>query len=573
MTARISGCLAGKVLRVDLSRGTVRTEDSAPYVERTLGGRGVNSLIMLEEIDQGTRWNDPDNLLCFGPGSLVGTAAPGACRTDVSSVSVFNGGKGSGNAGGFWGAELRYAGYDNLIVKGKAERPVYLLIRDDHVEIRDAAHLWGKTVWETERSLRTEHADHRLEIAAIGPAGENRVRGSALIFDSARAAGGSGVGCVMGDKRLKAVAVRGSGRIQPARPGDFLLAVQRCLDQCRAIPDKVHSMRQSLTERMTDMEFEGWDTIMVVRNGQDDFWPLERRLELMDRAKGVPSMNRAVRACSSCPTGCAAYVKISEGRLAGTHGEGFWINTVMSASRFDLAEPASVVAFWLKCNELGLDTDYAASTLSWAIECFERGLITEKDTGGLRLRFADGEVVLALTDMLVHRREIGDLLADGAREAAEAIGGEAPYLLSQVKGQPSIEPFRIPKGWGLGVCTSPVAGRHLRGATRGPAHSGPPGLDYDGVSYGKQAESVAWQARTKELEDNLGLCVYVGTWSGAHFMAPRNFADLVSSGLAWTWTRIRSWSTIPAWAGTWKRPSTGCTPASPGPTTCRPSGS
>jgi aldehyde:ferredoxin oxidoreductase len=491
---------------------------------------------MIEEIAPGTKWNDPANLLCMGPGVLVGTIAPGACRVDISTINVFSGGKGSANVGGFWGAELKYAGYDHLIISGKANVPSYLYIEDDRVEIRDASHLWGRTTSETEDLLRAELGDEHFRFALIGPAGEQRVRGSAVIIDTARAAGGSGVGCVMGDKNLKAVAVRGHGYIEVAKPQAFLAAVNRCHDQIKANARVVESMRQSLTERMTDMEFEGWDSIMVVRNGQDDYWPLERRQELMNRSNGVPTMRRGVRACPTCPSGCSAYMEIPYGPWRGVKGEGFWINTVMSASRFDLAEPDAVVAFWLRCNQLGLDTDYVAATLAWVIECYEEGLITKVQTEGLELSFANGQVLLKLIDMLVERRGFLDCVADGALQAAQRLGPRAEYLLIHVKGQPSIEPFRIPKGWGVGVATSPVAGRHLRGSTRGPIHSGPPDLHFNVVDVENQARASLWQGKTKELEDNLGICVYVGTWSGAHSLSPANFTELINAGMGFDLT-------------------------------------
>lgn len=525
----IKGGIADKILWVDLSTGEFWTRPSQSYVAATLGGRGVHSMIMLEELDLGTRWSDVANLLCMGPGSLVGTMAPAACRVDISTINVFTGGKGSANVGGSWGAELKYAGYDHVIIRGKAIGPIYLLIEDDKVELRDASHLWGKTTYETEDLLRAELGDEHYKFALIGPAGERRVRGSTVIIDTARAAGGSGVGCVMGDKNLKAVAVRGHGGVSVAEPVAFMEALDRCHERVKANNAMVSSMRQSLTERMTDMDFEGWSSIMVVRNGQDDYWELARRQKLMNRKDGVPSMGKGVRACPTCPAGCSAYMEIPYGPWDGLKGEGFWINTVMSASRFDLADPDAVVAFWLRCNQLGLDTDYAASTLAWIIECYEEGIIDRSQTGGLELRFADGKLLLELIEMLVNRRHIGDLLADGAFEAAQKLGERAQYLLIHVKGQPSIEPFRAPKGWGLGVGTSPVAGRHLRGTTRGPVHSGPPDLDFGITRCNNQPRADLWQAKTKELEDNLGICVYVGTWSGAHSLSPGNYTELLNA--------------------------------------------
>jgi len=528
---KIGGGLAGKILQVDLTTGRIRTESSEPYAARTLGGRGTNSLILINEIEPGTKWNDAANLLCFGVGSLVGTPAPGACRMDISTINVFSGGKGSANVGGSWGAELKYAGFDNIIIRGKAERPVYLYVSDGRAEIRDAAWLWGKTTYETENLLRQEIGDERIEIAAIGPAGENRVRGSAVLIDTAKAAGGSGVGCVMGDKKLKAIVVRGHGKIDVFDPAGFMEAIARTQRQGEANRLKVQSMRQSGAARFENLDFEAWETCMVIRNGQDDYWEREKRARLMNPEAGIPSMRKKVRACFSCPTGCMPFMEKARGKYAEMKGEGFWINALWSVARFDISDPESAVAFWLLANELGLDTDYVAAGLAWVFECYERGFIDRKDTDGLELEWGSGEALIALMRKLAYREGIGNLLADGMVEAAKKIGRGSEYFLAHVKGQPSIEPFRIPKGWGLGVATSPVAGRHLRGAIRGPVHSGPGGDDYDIVHYPNQARAVVWQAKTKELEDNLGICNYVGTWSGAHFLTPENYAELVRTGL------------------------------------------
>ena len=528
---KIGGALAGKILRVDLTTGKIRTESSEPYAARTLGGRGTNSLILIKEIEPGTKWNDPGNLLCFGAGSLVGTAAPGACRTDISTINVFSGGKGSANVGGSWGAELKYAGFDHIIIRGKAESPVYLYITDGRAEIRDAAWLWGKTTYETENLLRQELGDERIEIAAIGPAGENRVRGSAILIDTAKAAGGSGVGCVMGDKKLKAVVVRGHGKIEVFDPRGFMEAVAKTHRQCEANRDKVRSMRQSGAARFENLDFEAWETCMVIRNGQDDYWEREKRARLMNPEAGVPSMRRKVRACFSCPTGCMPFMEKARGKYEEMKGEGFWINALWSVARFDISDPETAVAFWLLANELGLDTDYVAAGLAWVFECYEKGLHRSQGTDGLKARLGERRSPhRADAQTRLSGKGSGICWPTGWWKPPGKIGQGSEYFLAHLKGQPSIEPFRIPKGWGLGVATSPVAGRHLRGAIRGPVHSGPGGNDYDIVHYPNQAKAVVWQAKTKELEDNLGICNYVGTWSGAHFLTPENYAELVRTG-------------------------------------------
>jgi len=529
----IRGCLAGKILRVDLSNKKIWTVDTKKYIEKTLGGRGINSLIMLDEIDIGTKWYDPENLLCFGAGSLVGTIAPGACRVDVSSINVFSGGKGSANVGGFWGPELKYAGYDNIIIVGKSEKPVYLCIRDDKVEIRDASFLWGKDTYETENVLREDIKDEHIKIACIGPTGENRVKGSAIIMDTAKAAGGSGVGCVMGDKRLKAIVVRGHGKIEVAQPEKFMQIIDRCYQQCKDEP-KSKTMRKAPMNLYSNPEWEGWDTNIVIKNGQDDQWEREKRISLMNPATGIPSMQKGTRACYSCPIGCMPYMEINKGKHKGNKGEGFWINTIMGhACRFDISDPEAVANSWLLTNRLGLDGDYVAAGLSWIFELYEKGIINKENTDGLELTWGNGDALNKLIKKLAYREGIGDLLADGMVEAAKKIGYHSEYYLTQVKGQPSIEPFRVPKGWALAVSTSPVAGRHLRGATMGSNRYGPkprPG-NFGVTDYQNQAKGVVWQGKTKELEDNLGICNYVGTWSGANFLSIADFAELINAGM------------------------------------------
>jgi aldehyde:ferredoxin oxidoreductase len=203
------------------------------------------------------------------------------------------------------------------------------------------------------------------------------------------------------------------------------------------------------------------------------------------------------------------------------------------ACRFDISNPESVVESWLLTNRLGLDGDYVAAGLSWVFELYEKGIITKKDTDGLELDWGNSEALIKMIKKLAYREGIGDLLADGMVEAAKKIGRNSEYYLIQVKGQPSIEPFRVPKGWALAVSTSPVAGRHLRGATMGSNRYGPrprPG-DFNVTDYRNQANGVVWQGKTKELEDNLGICNYVGTWAGANFLTTTGLTELINTGM------------------------------------------
>ncbi|NIO12149.1 MAG: aldehyde ferredoxin oxidoreductase, partial [Deltaproteobacteria bacterium] len=208
---RIRGGIAGKILRVDLTTGKTWTEETEKYARQYLGGRAVNSLILLNELNRETKWSDRENLLVIGAGALVGTFAPGACRVSVETKNVFNNGKGSANVGGHFGPELKYAGFDHVVISGKSQDPVYVWIHQGNAEIRDGSFLWGKTTFETEEILEKRNKLHRIRVASIGPAGENLVRGSGVVCDRAKVAGGSGVGCVMGDKKLKALVACGNG--------------------------------------------------------------------------------------------------------------------------------------------------------------------------------------------------------------------------------------------------------------------------------------------------------------------------------------------------------------------------
>ena len=284
------GCnssLAGKILRVDLAGRKISNEDTADYAARFLGGRAINSFILLNEMDPETKWSDPENMLIFGAGCLVGTLAPGACRVSVDTKNAFNNGKGSANFGGHFGPELKYAGFDHVVITGKAESPVYLWIQDGHAELRDANSIWGKTTYETEAILRRELGDDRIEVASIGPAGENQVKGAGIISDLAKAAGGSGVGCTMGNKELKAIVVQGHGTIKVTEAERFMAAVNNALIEVEA---SLYSggWRKGSVEGEFLPEFQVWDFYACPGNAQDEYWPLEKRKKLIGMETSEP---------------------------------------------------------------------------------------------------------------------------------------------------------------------------------------------------------------------------------------------------------------------------------------------
>ena len=521
---------AGRVLWVDLGNRKIGTEETQRYAGEWIGGRAINSFLLLEHMDPKTRWSDPENLLIFGVGALVGTLTPGACRMSVETKNVFNNGKGSANVGGHFGAELKYAGFDHVVIRGKSETPVFLFISEGKAELREATSLWGKTTFETEEILEKMHAPLKVRVASIGPAGEHLVRGSGIVCDRAKVAGGSGVGCVMGDKKLKAVVVSGQGgTIKVTRPERFLEAVDTALKKVRESPLSRLMKETTLAGRWSDPQSPNWDFLISARNGQDDFWEVEKRVKLANSDTGFPRYRKSISACFMCPVGCMPFSEIDEGPYGGTSGEGFWSNTIMGAVRLDITDPRGMIKAWILANELGLDTDFATSVSSWAFECYEKGLLTEKDTDGLKLEWGNVEAYIELLRKLAYREGIGDFLAQGVREASRQLGRGSGGFAVHVKGQGSIEPFRIPKGWALGVSTSPVAGRHLRGTSIGGSRFGPKDASFEAHTYEDQPRYVFWQSMTKEMEDMLGICVYVGTWSGAYALEPSDYVALTNS--------------------------------------------
>ena len=526
----IGGGLAGKILRVNLGTRRISTEDTEKYARRFIGGRTINSLILLNEMVPETKWSDPDNMLILGAGCLVGTLAPGACRVSIDTKSAYNDGKGSANFGGHFGAELKYAGFDNVVIIGRAENPVYLWVHDGDAELRDASSVWGKTTYETEEILREELGDNRIQVASIGPAGENKVRGSIVFSNPGKVAGGSGVGCIMGDKNLKAIAVRGHGVVKVAEPSRFMAAVNKAIAKIKASP-YIEAWGKGGIEAAFLPTSPAWDIYASPRNGQDEYWPLEKRTRLLNMDSGVPSFKKRVMGCFGCPVGCMPFYEIKEGRYAGTKGMGYWINSAIYSCKLDLDDPEASLRYHLMLNQLGLDGDMCSNSLAWAFECFEKGLLTEKDTDRLELKWGDAEVILKMQEKLAFRDGIGDLLADGVKESARKLGKGSDYFAIHVKGQDSIENFRAAKGWGLGVATSLVAGRHLRGAVGWPSISGPTDLKWSPTRYENIPEAVFWQLRTKEIEDMTGLCVYVGTWGGVHALEVSDYAELISSAM------------------------------------------
>jgi len=237
--------------------------------------------------------------------------------------------------------------------------------------------------------------------------------------------------------------------------------------------------------------------------------------------------------CFDCPIGCQPFLEINEGKYSGTKGFTYWGNSKGYSARMDSDDPATSARFHLMCNQLGMDADTAAVVASWAFECYEKGLLTKKDTQGLELVWGNDDAWLKLVEMTGRREGIGNLLAEGVVEASRKLGKGSEKFITHCKGQDSVEGFRSLPGWSLGIATSPVAGHHLRGAVISPADSGPRQelLPRRPDKPENQPEAVFWQLRTKEIEDASGTCVFMGSLSGAHALEPEDYTELLNSAL------------------------------------------
>ena len=529
---------AGRVLRVNLSTGRITTEPTEAHTEVGPGGRGLGQWVLFREVEPGTDPLGPENKLIFNAGPLVGSLAPTAARVSIDTKNPQTGGIATTNVGGHFGPELKYAGFDSVIVEGQAETPVVLIIKDGQAELRPADLLWGRTTWETETALKAELGDTRWRLACIGPAGERLVHGASVIVDRGRAAGRSGAGTVMGAKRLKAIAVRGTGALRVYAPEVFLERVTLCWRKYRDVPAG-RTMRKGGTHLAYGAGGPSGYANQPVRNYRDEYWPPEKAKAI---AYPVFREQYEVRrlSCFNCPLYCSHFYRVDQGSYAGTACEGMQANQVKGfGSNLEIQEPAALVKMVGMCNELGLDSDAAAVFLGWAFELYERGLINQSDTGGLELNWGNHRAAVALIEDIVYRRRFGAVLALGLRQAAEVVGQGSERYAMQVKGAELNEGgMRFNRAWALGIVASTRGGGHLDGAStmgfyrippeKGEALFGTPTAG-DPLVYEENAKVVLWFENLKAAVDSLGMCYFGSTWTDPDLVGPEDYAALFSS--------------------------------------------
>ncbi|MEW6032599.1 MAG: aldehyde ferredoxin oxidoreductase family protein [Bacillota bacterium] len=446
---------AGKVLRVDLSRGEVSSETPPEnFYRRYVGGRALSAYYLLREVPRDIDALDPANLFILAPGVLSGAPIAGGSRTQVASLSPLTGGFGSAEGGGYWGAELKRAGWDAVVITGRAARPTWMLVEDDRVELREAGRLAGKTVAEVEAAIKEELGDDRVRVAQCGPAAERGVRYANVVFDLTHFAGRCGNGAVMASKNLRAVAVRGSKTPEIADPAG-LKALARYMATTGA-------------EKSKGFTTYGTPGVVAPLNVQGGLPTRNFREGTFEGADDIaaPKLNETLLVgrdtCFACPIHCKRVVR-AEGPwpVDPVYGGPEYETIGALGSTCGVADLAAVCKGNELCAAYGLDTISTGVAIAFAMECFEEGLLGKDDTGGLELRFGSGAAMVEMVGRIARREGLGDLLAEGVARAAARLGGRAPELAMHVKGQevPMHEP-RLKHGLGLGYAVSPTGADH-----------------------------------------------------------------------------------------------------------------
>jgi aldehyde:ferredoxin oxidoreductase len=419
----------GTILEVDLSKETiVKKPLGRDLGGNYLGARGISSRMLYDMVEPGIDYRSPDNVLMFGTGPFCGTIGPSNARGSVGAKITEGAYLGFSSVGGRFGPELKYAGYDHIAVRGKASHPVYLWIDDDRVEIRSAEHLWGKDTWETEDLVKQELGDTEALIASIGPAGENLTHVACIIISCVHAAGQTGLGAVMGSKNLKAIAVRGTGSVEVARPDEFAAYSKELLNRIISEPNYPF-MSTVGTVAITSLLNES-GTLPVKNFSQAGGWEGIEKVG----PSGFQPYSTSMQACGSCPIHCRHHFKIKEGRYKGEAGGSVDFGTA-SVPGFSLLieDTEACLKFLNRCNQLGVDTIAFPFLLAAATEWYEKGIITGKDTDGIPLEWGNADLMLKMLEKVAHREGFGDLLADGAPAAAARIGKGAEECISTCK--------------------------------------------------------------------------------------------------------------------------------------------
>ena len=444
----------GRILRVNLStKNTTAEPINELFCRRYIGGAGFITYYLWKELKQGVDALSPDNKLIFALGPVSGLQLPGAARHCIGAKSPLTGGIAKAEAGGFWASELKRAGYDAIIVEGRAETPVYLWVQDGEASIRDATHLWGQETKETEAAIRAELGDERTQMALIGPGGENKVRYACIMQGLYDAAARGGLGAVMGSKNLKAIAVRGH---KLPRIADRELLKEIRQEVLASPPHWLSALGTGGPSIINEQALGN----LPVRNFRDGLFPEAAQIHA-----GVmkETMWVGMEGCFACPVRCKKMVQFEEPyHVDAAYGGPEYESIAALGSNCGMGNIKAVVKANERCGAYSLDTISTGGTLAFAMECFEKGLLTTKDTDGIDLRFGNHEAMLKVIDLIAKRQGIGNLLAEGSARLAQKIGQGSEKFAMQVKGlEAGMHEPRLSPSMGLGFMVNPHGADHV----------------------------------------------------------------------------------------------------------------
>ena len=502
----------GTTLRVNLTNGDISKEPTNMENARNFfGARGLGTKILYDEVDPKVDALSPENKLIFAPGPLTGTFGPSVGRYNVVTKGPLTGAIAASNSGGSFGPEMKFAGYDMLIVEGKAKKPVYLWINDDQVEIRDAGKIWGKEVPDTTDLIRAE-TDEGAKVACIGPAGEKQVLFACIMNEMYRAAGRSGGGAVMGSKNLKAVAVVGNHPVVVADAKAFETAVMIARAKIQANPVGGAGLKAYGTDVLVNILNQVGS--LPARNFHDGYFPTADKF-------GGESLSKNVlvrpKACFSCIISCGRVSKVTNPKYAG-EGEGPEYESAWAfGADCGIDDLDAITKANFICNELGLDTITMGATIACAMDLFTNKIITEKNTDGIPLRFGDAETMVKLVGMTGHREGFGDQLAEGSYRLAKKYGHSEYSMTVKKQEMPAYDPRGV-QGIGLNFATANCGAAHVRGYTIAPEVLGNPFKVDQHTTDGKPALVKTFQDLTAAL-DSTGACLFTTFGIGAEELA------------------------------------------------------
>lgn len=512
----------GQLLHVDLTKEKIWKEPFSEHLgEKFIGGRGLNAKFLYDLVrDPQVDPLGPENVLIFGTGPLTGTTAPSSGRSTVTCKGPITNLYLKTSMGGQWGAELKFAGYDHLIIYGTAKAPSYLWINDTDVELRPAADYWGLDVRETDHALKRDLNEKEAKITTIGPAGENQVKFAAIMNSVYHAAGRGGAGAVMGSKKLKAIATRGTGAITVADPEKF---TELAINARKALTESTPAL--GLYNYGTSGGVEAWNAMgdlpcFNFQAAQDDKAPFITG-EYFVKAK---YLQRRV-GCFACSISCHRYTVVEAGPYAGVYSGGPEYETCYAlGSGTGVFDTAALLKANELCNILGLDTISTGNVIQWAMETYEHGVLTKEDTNGLNLKFGNAETLVQVIPLIAWRKgKLGDLLAEGTQRAADKIGHDSwKWAMNNSKGLTmSGTDTRFTKGYALAFAVNPRGPDHLHSQVLGEYGGSPDAIALIEKITGDKKwaspifpdyrpEIVRFYEDVYSVTDALGFCTFTG---------------------------------------------------------------